>query len=162
MRLLLECLVAMAATLGFSVLFQAPKRQYLYCTLVGGLGWLAFSVAVRLGCAAPLASFIATLVLMLASRTLSALRRVPTIVFLLAGIFPLVPGAGIYYTAYYTFAGDSAMAGAKAVETFKIAGAIVLGILFGYALPQKLFNGLLPKKEKPQKTQPAEAAPEED
>lgn len=146
MRLLMECVVAMASTLGFSILFQAPKRQYVYCAMTGGLGWLAFSISTRLGCAAPLASFIATLVLMLASRTLSALRRVPTIVFLLAGIFPLVPGAGIYYTAYYAFAGDGATAGMKAMETFKIAGAIVLGILFGYAVPQKLFNGLLPKK----------------
>ena len=39
--------------------------------------------------------------------------------FLISGIFALVPGAGIYYTAYYFIMGDNAMAVAKGVETFK-------------------------------------------
>lgn len=142
MELLIQVLVAMIATLGFSILFHAPKKQLLLCALTGGVGWLAYLGASALSAGAPLASFVATLALMLVSRLLSAIRKTPTIVFLLAGILPLVPGAGIYDTAYYMFLNDGAMAGAMALETFKIAGAIVLGILFGYALPQGLFNGL--------------------
>lgn len=142
MTVLIKCLVAMVATLGFSILFQAPKREYIFCALAAGVSYLAYSLLTLFGVGITLSSFIATFVLMLMSRGLSAIRRAPTIVFLFAGIFPLVPGAGIYYTAYYIFTGETAMAGAKALETFKIAGAIVLGILFGYALPPQLFRSL--------------------
>ena len=60
----------------------------------------------------------------------------------MTGIFTLVPGAGIYYTAYYLLMGDLAQFTAKGIETFKIAGAIALGIVFGFAIPQSWFNRL--------------------
>ena len=55
----------------------------------------------------------------------------------MAGIFPLVPGSGIYYTSYYFIMSDMESFVAKGTETFKVAGAIALGIIFGFALPQK-------------------------
>lgn len=63
-------------------------------------------------------------------------------VFLLTGIFPLVPGAGIYYTSYYFIMGDMSRFSQYGISTVKVAGSIVLGIIFGFALPQSLFNGL--------------------
>ena len=68
-------------------------------------------------------------------------------VYLLSGIFPLVPGAGIFYTAYYLFTNDRALSSSKGIETFEVAGAIVLGIIFGFGIPQSLFNLLKPKKK---------------
>ena len=111
------------ATVGFAVL---AKRAAPGICLGGrdgrrGLGcyWLYLqwqpSVAV--------ASLLASLMLALLSRVFSVVRRCPATVFLISGIFALVPGAGIYYTAYYFIMGDNAMAVAKGVETFKIAVA---------------------------------------
>jgi uncharacterized membrane protein YjjB (DUF3815 family) len=65
-------------------------------------------------------------------------------VFLISGIFALVPGAGIYYTAYYFIMGDNAMAVAKGVETFKIAVALAVGIVLVLALPGRLFEAFAP------------------
>ena len=57
-------------------------------------------------------------------------------IFLLPGIFPLVPGAGIYYTAYYLFAGRAgAFFASKGGETFKVALALALGIALVCSLP---------------------------
>ena len=42
--------------------------------------------------------------------------------------------------------GDNSTAGAKGVLTFKIAGAMVLGIIFGFSIPQKLFSKLSKSK----------------
>ena len=55
------------------------------------------------------------------------------------GIFPLVPGAGIYYSAYYFIQGDNALALANGISTFKIAVALAVGIalVLGIPLPQK-------------------------
>lgn len=60
----------------------------------------------------------------------------------LSGIrdFPLVPGAGIYYTAYYLISGMPAKCSAKGLETFEIALAIVFGIIFGFSIPETLFH----------------------
>ena len=64
------------------------------------------------------------------------------IVFLIAGIFPLVPGAGIYYTSYYFIMNNMSEFSRYGMETIKVAGAIVLGIIFGFSLPQAWFNAL--------------------
>ena len=53
------------------------------------------------GADAAAASLIAVIPLTLVSRLFAILLKTPVTVFLLTGIFPLVPGAGIYYTAYY-------------------------------------------------------------
>ena len=89
-----------------------------------------------------LASLVATFILTVFSRTTAVIRRTPATVYLLCGIFPLVPGAGIYYTAYYLITGDNARFTSKGLETFEIALAIVFGIIFGFAIPEALFHKL--------------------
>ena len=72
----------------------------------------------------------------------AALRKNPVTVYLIAGIFPLVPGAGIYYTSYYFIMNNMSEFSRYGMETIKVAGAIVLGIIFGFSLPQAWFNAL--------------------
>ena len=49
--------------------------------------------------------------------------------------FPLVPGAGIYYTAYYFIQNENALALAKGISTFKIAVALAIGISLVLCVP---------------------------
>lgn len=142
MTLVVQVLVAAVATLGFSIRFQAPVRQWLCCAMVGGTAWLVRGVLLHVGFSVSLAVFFAAWVLVLLSRLFSAVRKTPATMFLFSGIFPLVPGAGIYYTAYAIFSANAAQAGRYALETLVVAGAIVFGILFGYFVPQVVFNGL--------------------
>ena len=62
-------------------------------------------------------------------------RKSPVTVFLLTGIFPLVPGAGIYYTAYYFIQNENTLALAKGISTFKIAVALAIGISLVLCVP---------------------------
>lgn len=55
------------------------------------------------------------------ARIFAAARSMPVTVYLLSGIFPLVPGAGIFYTAYYLFTNDRALSSSKGIETFEVA-----------------------------------------
>ena len=64
------------------------------------------------------ASLLAVIPLTLLARILAMTLRAPVTVFLLTGIFPLVPGAGIYYSAYYFIQGDNALALANGISTF--------------------------------------------
>ncbi len=140
--MMIQFIVSLFATLSFAVLFSAEKKQLFFCGLTGAAGWIVYLICLDYHAENAIANLIATFALTLMARTLSALRRTPVTVFLLSGIFPLVPGAGIYYTSYYFIMGDMHMFSQYGISTIKVAGAIVLGIIFGFALPQSLFNGL--------------------
>lgn len=144
--MILQVIASMAGTLAFAILFNAPRKEYLFCAINGGLAWLAYLLLAEAGAGVALGSLGATVILTLAARILSAWRKCPVTVFLITGIFVLVPGAGIYYTAYYLLLNDLAQFSAKGLETFKIAGAIALGIVFGFAIPQSLFNKIGKRK----------------
>ncbi len=140
MEIVIQVGMAMLATLAFSVLFNAPVKHLFFCSVVGGVAWLLFILVRNSGYGIVAASFVAALGLTICGRILSYQRKAPVTVFLIAGFFPLVPGAGIYYTAYFIFIQNYSAAFNKGVETLMIAGAIVLGILFGFSLPKKLFS----------------------
>ena len=86
------------------------------------------------------ASFFATVALAWFSRVFAFWRRAPVTIFLITGIFPLVPGAGIYYTGYHLFMSDNSLALDKGLETIKIAIAIALGIGIVLSLPTFFFT----------------------
>lgn len=144
--IILEAIVAMFATISFAILFNAPKKEVVYCGLTGALGWVVYYGMTQREINSVLAALTATFCLTILARCFAVVRKSPVTVYLLPGIFPLVPGAGIYYTAYYLFIGNTEMSGFKGLETLEIAGAIVFGIIFGFGIPQRLFHKLSPKK----------------
>ena len=141
MDLIIEMIVAFFATAAFAILFNVPKNQWAFCGLTGSIGWLFYRIfSVPYGVV--IATFIAVLILTLLSRIFSVIRRAPVTLFLVAGIFPLVPGVGIYYTSYYFIMGELAEAAAKGMETLKLAIAIALGIMCVLSIPQRVFHCL--------------------
>lgn len=94
-QLAAQFFLAGAGTLSFAVLFACPKRTLPCCALVGAVGWFIYELAVLYGADAAAASLIAVIPLTLVSRLFAILLKTPVTVFLLTGIFPLVPGAGI-------------------------------------------------------------------
>ncbi len=137
---LLQTGVAFVSTIAFAIIFHTPRREWLYAGLTGGAGWLLYLIASGMGGGVVFASFFATLALAWLSRVFSFSRMAPVTVFLICGIFPLVPGAGIYYTGYYFFMGSNAQALDKGLETIKIAVAIALGIGIVLSMPQFFFT----------------------
>lgn len=135
-----QVIAAMMGTFTFGILFNVPRREYVFCAMNGGIAWMSYLIFQEICASTTIASLGATFVLTVVARVLSAVRHCPVTVFLLTGIFVLVPGAGIYYTAYYLLMDNLALSTAKGIETFKVAGAIALGIVFGFAIPQKCFH----------------------
>ena len=140
--MIVQFLVCFFATLSFAVLFSAPKRQLVFCGLTGAAGWLVYLLVMQTEFGFGVANLAAAFTLTLMARIFAAIERNPVTVYLLAGIFPLVPGAGIYYTSYYFIMHEMEAFAAKGAETLIIAGAIAFGIVFGFALPQSAFNAL--------------------
>lgn len=133
-------MAAFAATIAFAVLFQVPRSEYLPCGLTGAAGWLCYLLSLRYFGSITLSILVATIVLISLCRLLAVARLMPSTVFLVCGIFPLVPGAGIYYTAYHFIMGENQLAVSKGIETLKIAVAIALGIVLVLSLPGSWFS----------------------
>ncbi|SEA30455.1 Uncharacterized membrane protein YjjB, DUF3815 family [Pseudobutyrivibrio sp. ACV-2] len=137
---IIEFIVSMLATVAFAIVFSAPRKELFYCGISGALGWIFYSIISTLLGAPTLGNVVGSFVLTVFSRTLAAKRKNPVTVYLISGIFPLVPGAGIYYTSYYLIMNDMAHFSQYGLETIKTAGAIVMGIILGMAFPQSWFN----------------------
>lgn len=137
-------------TLAFAILYSVPKKFYLTAGLTGAAGWLVYCLSIRFFSSA-ISTFIGTMVVVLLARGFSVAMKCPVTVFLISGIFPLVPGAGVYYTAYYFVTNELTMATQKGIESVKIAFAIVLGIVFILAIPRNWLAEFV-KKVRPKKT----------
>lgn len=140
--MIIQFIVCFFATLSFAILFSAPKQQLFFCGFTGAAGWMVYLFLLESNAGLALANLAASFTLTLLSRIFAAAEQHPVTVYLLAGIFPLVPGAGIYYTSYYLIMHQMEQFAAKGAETLIVAGSIVLGIVFGFALPHNLFNAL--------------------
>ena len=137
-----QALAAFVGTLGFAILFGVPRKQYIPAGIVGVLGWLLYLVLFRVAGLTPTVStLLATVFIGVLSRVFAVIEKCPAAVFLICGIFCLVPGAGVFWCTYYLVSSHLDLSSTTGFTAAKIAIAIVLGIILAMELPQRLFSG---------------------
>lgn len=141
MNLILEMIPAALGTVAFAILYTIPKKYYLYCAAIGAAGWLLYRMADSLTQVGTFeATFLATALVVLLSRFVAVAEHCPATVFVTAGIFPLVPGAGIYWACYYLVTSQFDQAGTSGLSALQAMIGIVLGIVFVFELPHSFFK----------------------
>lgn len=138
--LILHTFAAFLCSTMFSIILHTPLKQCIFAGISGATGWFVYSICIELGLSNTIAPFFATLALTWLCRIFSFARKEPITSFLWTSVFPIVPGAGIYYTGYYFFMGNNNISGAMALDTIKIAIAIAIGIGIVLSLPKFLFT----------------------
>lgn len=137
-----QIVASFIGTAAFAVLFGVPRKYYVLCGISGVLGWILYMILARYaGFTPPAATVFATMLVVLSARYFSVLDKCPAIVFLLCGIFPLVPGAGVFWTSYYVVSDQLSLAFGSGFMAVKVTIAIVLGIILISELPHRLFTG---------------------
>lgn len=126
--MIIQILGTFIAIFAFSILLESPKKYLFAAGIIGAVGGAVFLFSEKLGADAVLASFLSALAIALVSHTFSRILKTPVTIFLIAGILPTVPGAGMYRIVYYMIEGDSAMTSHYFTETLEIAGTIALAI----------------------------------
>ncbi|NLZ18967.1 MAG: threonine/serine exporter family protein [Bacteroidales bacterium] len=140
--LAVQILAAFAGTFAFAGLFGVPRPQFTAAGLVGAAGWALYLILVRYAAAAPMIAIIlASVFVCMLARIAAVWQKCPAQVFLLCGIFPLVPGAGLFWFTYYMVSGQFTLSLSSGWDAVKAAVAIVLGIILAMELPQRLFSG---------------------
>ena len=124
--MVIACLVGCA---GFTILFNIHGKGSLLCIVGGVLTWAVYAATTQL-CGSELMGFFwGSVFASLYSETMARIRKYPAISYLVVCIFPLIPGAGVYYTMNYAVQGDMAMFADKGMYTAATAGLIAVGIV---------------------------------
>lgn len=141
-------LCSFIGTVGFAVIHSVPKKYYFACGVTGMTGWMTYLFANSQEFMSPaIACFFGAFVVVLISRILTVYMKCPITVFLVSGILPLVPGAGVYYTAYYIVTNQLSLASMKGIESLKVAFAIVMGIVLVVSIPREVFHMIFWRKK---------------
>lgn len=141
----IQLVAAFVGTVGFSALFGAPRRYYLYCGLAGMAGWAVY-LLVAMGHSVVGAAFFAALAVAAYSHVRAKICRCPVTVFLICGIIPLVPGGGIFWTAYYIVTEQLRMAATMGFVALKVTIAIAGGIILASGIINKCHLNSLMRK----------------
>ncbi|MBP5571473.1 MAG: threonine/serine exporter family protein [Bacteroidales bacterium] len=138
--ILMQALAAFVGTVGFSVIFGVPRRNYLQTALVAMIGWVAYLALFRFTVLGPaISTFAATVIVASLARAFASWFKTPSTVYLIPGVFPMIPGGGIFWTTFFLVSSRLHMALQSGMLALEVTAAIVLGIVLVSALPKRLF-----------------------
>ena len=129
-----QCLFAFLGCMGFVIVFNIHGKGCPFCALGGAFTWAVYLAAVEISGSSLTAYFWAALFSSLYSEIMARIRKNPAISYLVISIFPIIPGAGAYYTMNYAVQGEMELFASRGLFTAAIAGVMAVGILLGSTL----------------------------
>lgn len=137
MAIFIECIAAFFATLCFSIIFNISRTELVPCGILGMIAWFVYKVVLLFISSIVFANFLASLTISIIAVFLARKRKMPITIYILSGIMPLVPGAGMYNTMYHIIIQKLSKATLYLIETIQIAGAIAISIALVLSLTNK-------------------------
>ena len=125
----LTCLADVVACIGFVIVFNIHGCGNVLCALGSGITWAAFCITSWLGGGELFCCFIATVIAAIYAEIMARVRKYPAISYLVISLLPLIPGAGIYYTAQQAIQRNLDGFIAYGTNTLATAGIMAVGIL---------------------------------
>lgn len=123
------CLATLGGCLGFSILFNVHGPGTLLCAL-GGIGaYVIYALAIAAGFSTASAVFYGTALSAVYAEIMARVRKYPTICYLVIGIIPLIPGAGLYHTMRWAVDGSMNRFVEQGLRTAGIAGVMAASII---------------------------------
>ena len=95
---LTHIIISFIGCVGFAIYFNVHSWGVPLTSLGGLITWAAYLIAMKLGCDVIGANFWAAVVAATYAEIMARVRKYPAITYLVVSAFPLLPGAGIYYT----------------------------------------------------------------
>ncbi|WAM34790.1 threonine/serine exporter family protein [Caldicellulosiruptor morganii] len=120
---------AFFVSFSFAILTNSPKKTLFYCGISGMLGWLVNITLLRSNFSPIIGVFFAALTVNILSEIFARLLKNPVPIFLIPGIIPLVPGAGMYNTMIALIKNHFDIAIKMGIQTLLIAGSIAIALM---------------------------------
>ncbi len=138
---MIKVIGAFLAIFCFAIMLETPKKYLVHAGIVGAVGWFVYLFAGKLGANDVFATFLSAFTIALISHVFARILKTPVSVFLIVGILPTVPGAGMYHIGYYLFQKNMDMTGYYITSTLQIAGVIAAAIFLVDAIFRLNFLG---------------------
>ena len=138
-QMLLHSIGAFGGTLGYAFLLNAPMNTVLPASLTGLLGYVLYEVMINLlGLSMIFSYFVATVMIAVICEIAARVMRMPSTIFLLTALVPLVPGYTFYCAMLSIVEHNGAAFAAYGLEAVQIVAVIAVGA----AVTSTLFRAL--------------------
>ncbi len=135
-RDLLQILMAMAGTLGFSLLFNIRGKKLVLAVLGAGISWAFNLLLVNVVPSEPVRYFCCATLSALYGEILARKLKTPATTFFIPTLIPHIPGGALYLTMRLALERQWVPCLVQAFYTFKLA----LGLAMGLAAVLSVFN----------------------
>lgn len=129
MKFIVEVLAAGISSIFFAILYNTPKHVLIACGFSGSIGWLVYLSFLSSLHSYPISSFFAALTVNLLAEIFARVLKAPVPLFLIPGIIPFVPGAGMYKTMIALVKNNYDLAINTGFETLTTAGSIAIALM---------------------------------
>ena len=143
-QIVLHSIGAFGGTLGYAFLLNAPLCTVLPASLTGLLGYVLYELLMNLmGQGMIFSYFIATVVIAIICEIEARVMRMPSTIFLLTALVPLVPGYTFYCTMLAIVEHNGQAFASYGLEAVQIVAAIAVGA----AVTSTLFRALTVRRK---------------
>ena len=125
----LHGIASFVGCIGFFILFNIHGPGGLLCALGGFLTWMIYLLVLKHSGSDLTAYFWATLFSSVYAEVMARVRKYPAISYLVVSIFPLIPGAGVYFALNYAVKGQMEAFADQGIHTAAVAGIMAVAIL---------------------------------
>ena len=127
-KLIIYAISAFGGTFGFSILINAPKRMVLPAAVTSFFGYGLSTVLLLMADFSEMtAYFFASVFMAVLCEIEARVMRMPSTIFLLSALVPLVPGYTIYRAMLFLVENNGARAAATALSALQGVAAIAVG-----------------------------------
>jgi uncharacterized membrane protein YjjB (DUF3815 family) len=135
-QLLVRLITSFICSIAFAVVYRVAPRHLIYGGISGFITYFVYHTVIFFAHSVFAAAFVSTMFAAIFAEVAARKRRAPTIVFLVPGVIPTVPGGDLYRGMRSLLLSDTASSTFYFLSTIKvglgIAGGIVtVSIIFG-------------------------------
>lgn len=137
--MLIKLVFSFFASSATAVLYNIERRLIVYCGISGMFTWLISNILTSMKVSEALSSFVALIALTFLSRLLSKIAQIPSMIFNISGIMPIVPG-GLLFKAFNNLTEKHyEIALSDGTQAILVAGAIAMGFIINEVFSQYLY-----------------------
>lgn len=129
MYLLSQGIFSLLSVVGFSIIFNLPRRLVPFASIIGMLGWIVYILMQKTATSFIIPAFIGSILIGLLGELAAIYKKQPATIFIIPGIIPLVPGYGIYYTMFHVIDNNFSQALITGGESLFISISIACGVV---------------------------------
>lgn len=138
LEILINAIFSFAATVGFGLIINLPRRALILCGVSGMCGWMMYFLLSHLGMGAMMSNLGGAFLVGILGIFFARWKKMPIINFNIPGIVPLVPGATAYQAVRQLVLGDLDEAMRLLLKVAIVCGAIAIGFLLAQSISEIL------------------------